>query len=119
VLVNTFFSTTIELRSVKFDRDMMMNAQELKREEDRRIRLLRISSDLLVQVFMTQPMSVSEAQEMILRVRNFAIKLFPGKERVFDLVYVPRFRRALREAGLGNHRANLKVRSGYQRSNGE
>lgn len=91
-----------------------MNTQDLIREENRRIRLLRISTDLLVQLLMTQPMTVSEAQEMILKVRNFAIKLFPGKERVFDLIYVPRFRRALREAGLGDHRADLKVLKGYQ-----
>jgi len=94
----------------------MMNTQDLKREEDRRIRLLRISADLLVQVLMTQPMTVSEAQEMILRTRNFAMKLFPGKERVFDLIYVPRFRRALREAGLGDHRADLKILEDYQSS---
>ncbi|MEJ2715890.1 MAG: hypothetical protein P8182_01935 [Deltaproteobacteria bacterium] len=36
---------------------------------------------------------------MIRGLRGFALKLFPGKERAFDLIYLPRFRRAMLEAG--------------------
>ena len=72
----------------------------LEQEENRRIRLLRMSADLLVRLFMTTPVTVSDAEKMIRGLRLFALKLFPDKGEVFDLIYVPRFRRALREAGL-------------------
>jgi hypothetical protein len=72
---------------------------KLLKEENRRIRLLRISADLVVQQLMTRPITINEADRMILGVRDLASKLFPGKEHVFDLVYLPRFRRALIEAG--------------------
>ncbi len=78
----------------------MKNRDDLILEENRRIRQLRIVTDLLIQTLMTRPMSLSEADSMIHGVRNLASKLFPGKESVFDLIYLPRFRRALREAGL-------------------
>lgn len=73
---------------------------ELVQEENRRIRLLGFSADLLVQTLMTGPVSLAEADRMIQGVRSLALKLFPDKGDVFDLIYVPRFRRALREAGL-------------------
>jgi hypothetical protein len=69
-------------------------------DENRRIRLLRISTDLLVQIFMTSPVRTQEADRMIRGLRDLAATLFPGKEEVFDLIYLPRFKRALREAGI-------------------
>ena len=78
----------------------MNSMHDLIHEENRRIRQLRVLSDLLVQTIMTRPVSLSDADTMIHGLRSFAIKLFPGKEHVFDLIYLPRFRRALREAGL-------------------
>ena len=78
----------------------MKNQDDLILEENRRIRQLRIVTDLLIQTLMTRPMGMSDADSMIHGVRNLASKLFPGKEHVFDLIYLPRFRRALREAGL-------------------
>jgi hypothetical protein len=78
-----------------------MNATtNLVQEENRRIRLLRISADLLVRTVMTSPVTLADAESMIHGVRMLALKLFPDKGEVFDLIYVPRFRRALREAGL-------------------
>jgi hypothetical protein len=84
----------------------MDNEEDLIKEENRRIRLLRIASDLLVQVLMTNPVTVPEAERLVDGVRRFALKLFPGKEGAFDLIYVPRFRRAFHEGG------------GYERSQG-
>jgi hypothetical protein len=49
---------------------------------------------------------------MISGLRNMAMKLFPGKEHVFDLIYLPRFRRAFREAGGYNHQHTLKILDG-------
>jgi hypothetical protein len=84
----------------------MENEEDLIREENRRIRLLRVASDLLVYVLMTRPVSDAEAERLVDGVRQFALKLFPGKEAAFDLIYLPRFRRAFREGG------------GYQRMQG-
>jgi hypothetical protein len=70
------------------------------KEENRNIRLLRISSDLVIQMFMTRPVSRGEADAMIRGVKKLALRLFPGKESVFDLIYLPRFKRALEEAGM-------------------
>ncbi len=83
-----------------------MNETELlKQKEDRRVRMLRISTDLVVQVLMTTPLTASQAQQIICGVRNLALELFPGKADTFDLIYLPRFRRALKEAGA--HPGNL------------
>lgn len=74
-------------------------------DENRRIRLLRVSADLLVRTLMTTSVTISDADNMIRGLRRFALKLFPDKGEVFDLIYVPRFRRALREAGILRPRA--------------
>lgn len=84
----------------------MENEEDLIREENRRIRLLRVACDLLVYVLMTRPVSDAEAERLVDGVRQFALKLFPGKEDAFDLIYLPRFRRAFWEGG------------GYQRMQG-
>jgi hypothetical protein len=90
----------------------MQTTNELVREENRRIRLIRIASDLLVHVLMTRPVSQPEAERMISGLRKLVLKLFPGKEHVFDLIYLPRFRRAFREAGGYNHQQALKILDG-------
>jgi len=77
----------------------MGTPDHLLAEENRRIRLLRISADLLFQVLMTHSADAGQADRMIRGLRNLATRLFPGKEHVFDLIYLPRFRRALQEAG--------------------
>jgi len=90
----------------------MQTTNELVREENRRIRLIRIFSDLLVHVLMTRPVSQPEAEKMISGLRKLVLKLFPGKEHVFDLIYLPRFRRAFREAGGYNHQHALRILDG-------
>jgi len=90
----------------------MHDKNDLIREENSRIRLLRIASDLLVHVLMTRPISLTEADSMIQGTRNLALKLFPDKGQVFDLIHVPRFRRALREAGAYDSTRTLRVLSG-------
>jgi len=79
------------------------------RDENRRIRLLRMSSDLLIQLIMTHPISTEEVEDMIDGLRSLARTLFPGKDHVFDLIYLPRFRRAMREAGLYRNRPKLRL----------
>jgi hypothetical protein len=82
---------------------------EMLNEENKNIRLLRMSCDFLVQTLMTQPLHLSEAESMIRGLRRLAGELFPGKEHVFDLIYLPRFRRALRAAGYFGESPSLRA----------
>lgn len=92
----------------------MKSQIEAIKEENRRIRMLRIVVDLLVQVLLTRPMTIEDAERLVQGVRSYALKLFPGKEEVFDLIYAPRFRRAFREAGLYGNGRTLKVVGGLE-----
>ena len=77
----------------------MEHQDHLLQQENRKIRLLRIATDFLVHILMMRSVVPEEADRMIRGLREFALKLFPGKERAFDLIYLPRFRRAMLEAG--------------------
>jgi hypothetical protein len=68
------------------------------REEDRRIRALRLAFDLTQAAILQDPrLTMEEAREMEDRLERLALVLFPGKERAFNLIYRPRLRRAMRE----------------------
>lgn len=73
---------------------------EAIKDENRRMRLLRVSTDLVVQVLMSGQAGLDESLDLIEAARKLALELFPGKDDVFDLIYLPRFRRALYETGL-------------------
>jgi hypothetical protein len=92
----------------------MTDLQDAISEENRRIRLLRITSDLTVQVLMSGRLSASEAASLIDGLKSFALNLFPGKDHTFDLIHMPRFRRALRESGTyDRERPTLIVYHGF------
>ncbi len=42
-------------------------------------------------------LTVEEAYDLERKVFSFAMRLFPGKEETFDLIYAPRFRRAIEQ----------------------
>ncbi len=71
-----------------------------EREENRKIRRLRITFDLAMEILRTEPMSHDEALKIVAGVRKFALHLFPGKESAFDIIYAPRFKRLLNEKFL-------------------
>lgn len=75
-------------------------------EEDRRVRQLRIAVGLALSVIGQTDMTLAQAQEMVAATRGMALRLFPGKELAFDLIYLPRFRRLLVER-FGDHRPIL------------
>lgn len=68
-----------------------------RREEDRRIRILRRAVDYSLWIIARTDISLSEAQKLVEGVREQALILFPGKESTYDLIYAPRFRRAIAE----------------------
>jgi len=64
-------------------------------DESRRIRRLRILVQLTMESIAEGDLSPEEAAEMIAATRRFALKLFPGKGRAFDLLYRPKFQRVM------------------------
>lgn len=70
--------------------------EELK-EEDRKIRHLRRMVDFTSVLIIQSDMSLEEAQRHVSALRDFSVRLFPGKEHVFDMVYGPRLKRILIE----------------------
>jgi hypothetical protein len=103
---------------IKYDdeivaQEILMQANDERLEdENRRIRTLRISCDLLVRVLMTERLSLTEAESLIGGFRRLALRLFPGKQDAVDLIYMPRFRRALREAGVYSKGPVLRLVNG-------
>jgi hypothetical protein len=66
-------------------------------EENKRIRHLRRLVDFSLALIAQSPMSLDEAHRIVQGVRQQAMRLFPGKEETFELLYTPRFRRLIAE----------------------
>ena len=66
-------------------------------EEERRARVLRFLTDLTKQRLAVERMSLPEAREAVAGLRQTAVRLFPGKGDVFDLVIAPRMERVIIE----------------------
>ncbi len=74
----------------------MATPEELK-EEERKLRQLQLVVSLTMSVISQTKVSLEEASRMVAATRQLALRLFPGKELAFDLIYQPRFRRLLAE----------------------
>jgi hypothetical protein len=64
-------------------------------EESRQIRRLRIAVNLAIQVIAEGGMSLEDAEDLVAATRSLALKYFPGKEDVFELVYGAKLRRLI------------------------
>jgi len=69
-------------------------------EEERRVRTLRFLVDFSLAYLAQTKLSLEEAQAVVAGVKKQALHLFPEKEETFDLIYLPRFQRMLRERYL-------------------
>ena len=69
-------------------------------EEERRVRTLRFLVDFSLAYLAQTKLSLEEAQAVVAGVKKQALRLFPEKEETFDLIYLPRFQRMLRERYL-------------------
>lgn len=67
------------------------------REENRKLRYLKFLVDLALQEIRAGRFTQEEAVRVVENVRAQALKLFPGKETAFDMLYRPRFQRAIAE----------------------
>ncbi len=66
-------------------------------EENKKIRTLRFMVDLTISLISQGKMTRDEALEHFIKVRDFALRLFPGKEEAFEMIYAPRFKRIINE----------------------
>ncbi len=73
------------------------HTQEEIAEENKKIRMLRFMVDLTISLIYQGNLTKEEASEHFLRVRDFALRLFPGKEEAFEIIYAPRFKRIITE----------------------
>jgi hypothetical protein len=74
----------------------MATAEELK-DEERRLKQLRLAVGLTMSTISQTNLSLKEASQMVAATRRLALRLFPGKEHAFELIYQPRLRRLLAE----------------------
>ena len=66
-------------------------------EESRRLRRLQLTIRLVMNVISQGNLPFEEASQMVAATRRVALEMFPGKERVFDIIYQPRLQRLLAE----------------------
>jgi hypothetical protein len=77
-----------------------MDDDDLKQaitEENKKIRRLRFIVDFALQYIRTQEITHDEAIGIVEGVQRHALRLFPGKEEAFDIIYAPRFKKLLNE----------------------
>ncbi|MGB9628753.1 MAG: hypothetical protein ACPL6D_08830 [Thermodesulfobacteriota bacterium] len=66
-------------------------------EENRKIRFLRYLVDFTILSIQQNDLTLEEALKMVEDVKRAALGFFPEKEGAFELIYRPRFYRAIRE----------------------
>ncbi len=75
-----------------------MDREEALRDENRRLRRLRLVVDLtLSQLYQDPGLTHLEALRIVERCRSAALALFPGKETAFEMIFRPRFERVIEE----------------------
>lgn len=76
-----------------------MDKSELgpKQLEDEKIRRLQWIVQLTYNTLCQEGTTLEEAVKMVEGVKHYALKLFPGKERAWKMIYAPRFRRVMEE----------------------
>lgn len=72
-------------------------SKEAIAEEQKKINRLRLLADLTMSVILQSDLPLPEAQEMVEGLKRSAVRLFPGKEDTFELIYRPRFNRVIME----------------------
>jgi len=66
-------------------------------DENRRIRYLKMIVNLGLALLRQERLSRREAEQIVESIRRSALRMFPGKESTWEIVYAPRFRRAIEE----------------------
>ena len=74
----------------------MVDEKEIK-EENRKIRYLRLLVDLSLVSIQQGDLSLEQTLRVVEDVKQASCNLFPGKEETFELIYRPRFQRAIQK----------------------
>jgi hypothetical protein len=74
-----------------------MTREEEILEEGKKMRMLRLLTDLTMNVLWQQNMSLEEAYELVAAMKERILDLFPDKLETYDLLLKPRFDRVIRE----------------------
>ncbi|MGQ9618493.1 MAG: hypothetical protein ACUVUG_05970 [Candidatus Aminicenantia bacterium] len=74
-----------------------MDRDESIKLENKKIRYLRLIVDLSIAEIYQSEISLMEALRVVKRVKEVALALFPDSGETFDLIYAPRFQRAILE----------------------
>ncbi|MDW7679325.1 MAG: hypothetical protein SCK70_02080 [bacterium] len=71
-------------------------------DENRKMRYLRFIVDVTEARLYQEDLSTVEAIILTKSVREAVLKLFPGKDETYDLIYTPRFNRILKKRLISN-----------------
>lgn len=88
-----FFAMSLHLAAMSLG----INMDDLLQDEEKKLRRLRFIVDFAIEYIRSQKLNHEEAIRIVEGVRKHALKLFPGKEDAFDIIYAPRFKRVLNE----------------------
>ena len=67
------------------------------KEENRKIRRVRLLVDLTSSLLSQGNLSQTEMLNLVRATEETVLKIFPGKKDTFDLIYKPRFQRIIQE----------------------
>ncbi|MBI3398160.1 MAG: hypothetical protein HY026_02865 [Deltaproteobacteria bacterium] len=66
-------------------------------QEDKNLRYLKHMVNFNMALIAQTDMTIEDALQIVASVKEFAVRLFPEKDYVFDMVYGPRFKRLINE----------------------
>ncbi len=79
------------------DKESPGDLEQAIRTENRNLRYLRFIVDLAISEIRAGRYTRAQAEKVVDNIRSQTLHLFPGKELAFDLIYRPRFQRAITE----------------------
>ena len=74
-----------------------MEKNDSLEEENRKIRYLKMMVNLGLSLLRQERLSRREAEQIVESIRRSALRMFPGKETTWEIVYAPRFHRIIEE----------------------
>lgn len=74
-----------------------MTRAEALRDEDRRARQVRVIATLTSTIIAQGDLTRAEAEALVAAARTKILKLFPGSDETYELLYARRFRRLIDE----------------------
>jgi len=71
--------------------------ENIFKEKEQKLRRLRFIIDLTEATLMQSRLTLRECLDLTEQTKKAVLALFPDKETVYDLIYLPRFRRIIEE----------------------